>query len=303
MLFRSQQSIRIAPFNGNISWNTVDSVESKDMTFSLQTQRIGAIISKLLYHPWRISVRFSYNIVGRVISEFSDEIEARNCFDKFRNEMLKDEPFVENITYKEINEGDVISVPTAMGSSIGMKNRHFGVVIKEGIKYFVIEYQGESKRGSKVSKTPILDFIKRVEINFPNFQLKRHIYIKELEGTCTRALRGLDKSDYHVLMNNCETFASFCKTGKASSGQITRIFEKVVNLFEVLSIGIIGAAAIVVVVSIILKDAQNGQCNEECQTILNGILVILSTSVSMEIASGVVHQVVSNGKNDYLKNN
>ena len=44
-----------------------------------------------------------------------------------------------------------------------------------------------------------------------------------VDETCHRAFDALDSSrDYHLIFNNCEHFASYCKTGRARSGQVRR---------------------------------------------------------------------------------
>lgn len=80
-------------------------------------------------------------------------------------------------------------------------------------------------------------------ISYENFSKGHKIHVKQYpEGTYDnpgvvvyRAMNKLKKADYNLLINNCEHFAHWCKTGKKFSEQINNATIGAVGLVEELT--------------------------------------------------------------------
>ncbi len=91
----------------------------------------------------------------------------------------------------------------------GIKFTHHGIYIGDNI---VIHYWEGKIRRSRLRKKKWLK--KRIH-------KKRHKKYYKAERVIRRAKRRLGEKKYHLIFNNCEHFAYWCKTGKSRSKQVT----------------------------------------------------------------------------------
>jgi hypothetical protein len=92
------------------------------------------------------------------------------------------------------------------------------------------------KGGPKVRRTSLEEFLKGGRRRLVSHKAARCLTIEE---TCIRAEQAMErKKHYHLMFNNCEHFASYCKTGRAKSPQVRRALA--------LAGIVLGAAALVV---------------------------------------------------------
>lgn len=125
---------------------------------------------------------------------------------------------------KSLNKGDVIGINRGV-------YYHYGVYI--GDKQ-VIHYQGDGDTGldNYVIQTHMDDFMKGQDEFFvldfnhikeeleDNYSIKKRFKnIYSSEETIKRAKSKLYEGDYSLLFNNCEHFASWCKTGNKEMRQ------------------------------------------------------------------------------------
>jgi len=61
---------------------------------------------------------------------------------------------------------------------------------------------------------------------FPRIKRDRPYHIFSGEETVTRAYSQLGKRDYHLVLNNCEHFAFWCKTGERESHQFKTLLNR-----------------------------------------------------------------------------
>ena len=116
---------------------------------------------------------------------------------------------------------------------------HHGIDCGDGA---VIHYSGElfdQKRNAAVQRTPLTEFARggRVETVF---------YDEADSPDCVimRAESRLGESEYRVLINNCEHFARWCKTGRHESRQVKNVL-RTAGLLCASMAGIIASAIIV----------------------------------------------------------
>ncbi len=106
--------------------------------------------------------------------------------------------------------GDQIYV---MRSLAGLQSayEHHGIDCGDGT---VIHY---SKRGEvpKVTRTSLLEFASTQPVT-----VKRYATCYLPDATIQRAASRLGETKYSLLLNNCEHFATWCKTGRAVSHQV-----------------------------------------------------------------------------------
>eukprot|EP01084_Bolivina_argentea_P270037 459082_1 len=217
-------SVRAAPLSGKISWTSFDSITMKlndeSYIFTLQTRRWFAFAESHLYKPWRIVMTQKGQWVGHVVGEFDKEAQAIQSL--FEIKSLFEEAF-EKIVHDtlDLKHGDIVSVPTTM---LDGKLRHFGIYDQEYNQ--VIEYQEDESGGGKgsVQATPLDAFCDRVKKQYKGeLNLRKHEYMKQQvfgdREVVKRARNRLNQRGYHVIYQNCECFAVWCKTGKAQSIQ------------------------------------------------------------------------------------
>src|SRR5919202_4256550 len=94
---------------------------------------------------------------------------------------------------------------------------HHGIYCGDGI---AIHYTGEKLKGI-ISQTSVEDFASGKKISVQNY------------GSCdspdiviARAESKLGESEYSLFDNNCEHFATWCKTGRKRSEQVTQTTAK-----------------------------------------------------------------------------
>ena len=225
---------RLAPFRGRISWRTTEKKKVEDWFIEIQTPRRFAILSKKLYKPWRIVIYYANDsIVGRVVAEVDTESDALLKRSELEEKMKK---MRDTVNENDLKHGDVICVKSTLTPFFG-SYQHFGVFAIEGSERVVYEFRSESKEtliefvtGSKkrIVKTKFDDFKRRYK---DSFELKRCHYLNEShpEEVVKRAEEKLGHSEYNLLFNNCETFATWAKTGTGISVQVCEMIEKVLN--------------------------------------------------------------------------
>lgn len=109
---------------------------------------------------------------------------------------------------------------------------HHGIFLKE--TWSVIEFQGVNKKDAKPRKRPFLKFFE----GNSDGKLYRVRYEEgkcfDVEETKRRANEALEKGNswpgYNLLLNNCESFATFLKTGVAVSQQVLMALIKNLGL-------------------------------------------------------------------------
>ena len=95
---------------------------------------------------------------------------------------------------------------------------HHGIFDKENLE--VIELQGDDKASARPKRRPILQF------TYKRYPLYRVVHERCLpvETTMKMANEAVEKQDswpgYNLIQNNCETFATYLKTGHKYSEQV-----------------------------------------------------------------------------------
>lgn len=135
---------------------------------------------------------------------------------------------IEEVELKDLKHGDQIAVmgdvaeihwalPRFMSRANG-KYFHHGIFDKENLE--VIELQGDDKASARPKRRPILQF------TYKRYPLYRVVHEKCLpvETTMKMANEAVEKQDswpgYNLIQNNCETFATYLKTGHKYSEQV-----------------------------------------------------------------------------------
>lgn len=92
---------------------------------------------------------------------------------------------------------------------------HHGIDCGDG---YVIHYTGEigSKANAAVRRTPLEDFLADAE----EARIVKYEKCDAPDTVVARAESRLREKKYRLLFNNCEHFATWCKTGKKRSGQV-----------------------------------------------------------------------------------
>ena len=96
---------------------------------------------------------------------------------------------------------------------------HHGIDIGDGT---VVHFSGEplKKIPAEVRRDPLEAFTQGARVRVVRH--RRHRPLEE-DAVVSRALARIGERDYTVWGNNCEHFATYCKTGKAHSGQVRRV--------------------------------------------------------------------------------
>ena len=98
---------------------------------------------------------------------------------------------------------------------LGLLYAHHGIDMGDGtVIHFV-----EKKMGTRaqIKRTSIDDFLKGGKL-----LTVRHKKALDPDETIRLAKTEMGKGDYHLVWNNCEHFATYCKTGKKKSKQVWR---------------------------------------------------------------------------------
>ena len=150
---------------------------------------------------------------------------------------------IEKVKLKDLECGDQIAI---MGDVAELKPalKALMCIVEGSDKYFhhgiydekekdVIELHGETKENAVPKRRPLLEFYAGRE------QLYRVVHKKYLpvDKTMKMAEDILNKKkawpDYDVIANNCETFATYLKTGERRSQQVLEAIDRFVKcVFE-----------------------------------------------------------------------
>lgn len=140
--------------------------------------------------------------------------------------------------------GTVMDTVELNGSVIKVKRwhgvyYHYGIYVKKPfIHASVIHYTNEgSDFNGIVRETSLEDFLQG-ESGFSVcfFSPTRYPHIYSGAETVRRARSKLGNGDYNLVFNNCEHFATWCKTGERSSSQCNAAIKKL-SVFAIFGVG------------------------------------------------------------------
>lgn len=92
---------------------------------------------------------------------------------------------------------------------------HHGVDAGDGTVIHFTGEPGAAKINAAIERTPLEDFLKGGEV-----KVRRYGKRDGADTTMTRAESRIGNRDYHLVVNNCEHFATWCCTGRNSSQQV-----------------------------------------------------------------------------------
>jgi hypothetical protein len=92
---------------------------------------------------------------------------------------------------------------------------HHGVDCGDGTVIHFTGEPGQQKINASIARTPLNDFLGGGEP-----KVRRYGKRDDADTTITRAESALGDSGYHLVMNNCEHFATWCCTGRKASEQV-----------------------------------------------------------------------------------
>ncbi|KAH3736749.1 hypothetical protein DPMN_043322 [Dreissena polymorpha] len=122
---------------------------------------------------------------------------------------------------RRLQVGDHIATP---GKIEGVKYFHHGIYL--GFSKGVADFGGENILDAKTRVVDVMEFMngRLFRINYPS------AHCLPPEETVSKALDLVDNpsnwNGYDVVRNNCEHFATFCKTGKAASRQVIEVIRQ-----------------------------------------------------------------------------
>lgn len=114
---------------------------------------------------------------------------------------------------KKMAKGDHIKV-----RRLGLIYAHHGIDMGDGTVIHFAE-AGKKAGQAKVTRAPIPDFLKG---GIPRVVEYRPGRALSVEQTAQLALAELGAQGYSLSWNNCEHFATYCKTGRRESRQVKR---------------------------------------------------------------------------------
>lgn len=129
--------------------------------------------------------------------------------------------------------GDHIYVLRTMGYT------HHGIDCGDGT---VIHFSGEpgiGKASSSIVRDTIGNFSRGSTIHVMRY---RHRF--DPEETLMRANSRLGESNYHLLSNNCEHFATWCCTGRSASQQVSKVHDSSISDLVIIQIARVALAAL-----------------------------------------------------------
>lgn len=148
-------------------------------------------------------------------------------------------PRLENVMVAQLNTGDQIAVeqdcsklsPLLCPFLPNGKYGHHGIFYRENSSAIVIEFWAETgnKDDARVQTRSIREFLGNSR------QLYRVVHehylpVKETMKLAEEALK-LGRPRYNLLFNNCETFATYLKTGVGHSQQVSSAFGRNLLIF------------------------------------------------------------------------
>lgn len=98
----------------------------------------------------------------------------------------------------------------------GRRYTHHGIDCGDGS---VIHYIGRRTGIRRVGRTPFEDFAAGSRV-----RVRRYRHARSAEETLRTAESLIGTTDYHLIRNNCEHFAVWCRTGRSRSRQVRRWF-------------------------------------------------------------------------------
>ena len=98
----------------------------------------------------------------------------------------------------------------------GLFNHH-GIDLGDGTVAHYLE-------GREILRSPLEEFSQGQPL-----QVINHAEASPVGVTLRRAMGRLGEQDYNLLFNNCEHFATWCKTGRHRSGQVDSVLERARN--------------------------------------------------------------------------
>lgn len=102
---------------------------------------------------------------------------------------------------------------------------HHGIDVGDGT---VIHFTGEPTRKSnaRIKRTSLTEFLADEE----DYWVISYKYSASPEVVVQRAIDYLNKGDYFLLTDNCEHFATYCKTGRWESNQVKEMTKRWISL-------------------------------------------------------------------------
>lgn len=103
---------------------------------------------------------------------------------------------------------------------------HHGIDLGNGqiIHFTGRPEDGFNKREATIRKTPLAEFSVNNEYEVVAYSPSVALHP---DHVCLRALSSIGASGYHLFSNNCEHFATSCKTGKRKSGQVEESYGRI----------------------------------------------------------------------------
>ena len=98
----------------------------------------------------------------------------------------------------------------------GLFNHH-GIDLGDGTVAHYLE-------GREILRSPLEEFSQRQPL-----RVISHVESSPVGVTLRRAMGRLGEQDYNLLFNNCEHFATWCKTGRHRSSQVNSVLERARN--------------------------------------------------------------------------
>lgn len=92
--------------------------------------------------------------------------------------------------------------------------------LKKDKDYFILYFEDGLNRPIKIHSRTHFEFGDKLLEVAVRLEPNQRYHLYSPEETVERALSKLGESDYHLLMNNCEHFAIWCKTGVSESYQL-----------------------------------------------------------------------------------
>ncbi len=140
--------------------------------------------------------------------------------------------------------GDHLEVPRQHGIF-----HHHGIDLGDGTIAHYLE-------GRKILRSPIKEFCSGQE-----FKVVNHPHPLSRGVTLRRAIGRLGEQQYNLLFNNCEHFASWCKTGRHHSAQIDDFWKLQTN--QALSIGTLIPNAMITGFVRLLKEGLKDESSQQ----------------------------------------
>lgn len=102
--------------------------------------------------------------------------------------------------------------------------------LKEDDDYFVLYFD---KAGAVPRKIQVKTVFNLNDVNFDNWKYlidRKDYRLYSPQETVERALSRVGEDKYNLLLNNCEHFAIWCKTGVSESYQVKRVIDTFIEL-------------------------------------------------------------------------